>query len=117
MTDPNASRDSLTQQLFGALPPRARAILLYILMFPLAIAVSGMLLQVNVGSLIQETLSKSRKETVDIVSQMLASRVDKLELKLEESNNNTARLREADSQLDKRLSLVERDVEMLKRKQ
>lgn len=117
MNDPATnSRDGLVQQLFGALPPRARALLLYFLMFPIAIAISGMLLQVNVGSLIQESLSKSRKETVDIVNQMLAARVDKLEQKIEDGNNDLARLRDVDNNLDKRLMLVERDVEQLKRR-
>jgi hypothetical protein len=90
--------------------------MLYLLMFPLAIAISGMLLQVNVGSLIQESLSKSRKETVDIVSQMLAARVDKMEAKIEAGGADFLQMRDETNELDKRLTLVEREVEQLKRR-
>lgn len=89
---------------------------MWFLMFPIAIAVSGMLLQVNVGALIQDSLKQSRGETVDIVNRMLTQKVDQLDNKIEKFQDGLNAQIFIAKDLDKRLTLVERDVEEIKKR-
>lgn len=90
---------------------------MWFLMFPIAIAISGMLLQVNVGSLIQDSLRQSRGQTVDIVGQMLKEQITKLDDQLEDVQRSLAAQNDRYGSLDKRLTLVERDLEYIKSEQ
>lgn len=113
--DAPTNRTGMIKELFGALPPLARSILMWMLVFPIAVSISGMLLQVNVGALIQDSLKQSRGQTVDLVGEMLRERLTKLDSKIDDIQEaiQGQTLKYAD--LDKRLSLVEREQELLRR--
>lgn len=113
MSDNLPQRQGLLKEIFGALPPLARTILMWFLLFPLAIAISGMLLQVNVGAIIQDALKKSRGETVDIVGEMLRERIENLDDRMTSIEGSISGQGIKYFDVEKRLTLVERDVEVL----
>lgn len=111
MSENPTPQAGFVRELMGALPPLARTVLMWTIMLPLAIAISGMLLQVNVGALIQESLRQSRGQTVDIVGDLLKERITKLDETLDDVEEALKAQRQQYSEFDKRLTLVERDVE------
>jgi uncharacterized protein YlxW (UPF0749 family) len=115
MSDDSPNRAGMLKELFGALPPLARTILMWMLLFPIAVAISGMLLQVNVGALIQDSLKQSRGQTVDVVSEMLRERLAKLDKQIDDIQESIQGQALKYADLDKRLTLVEREQEIIRR--
>lgn len=100
--------ESFVKELLNMLPKPARTVLLWIIMFPLALAIGGMLLQVNVGALIQSAVNRSvsetRSDTVDIVNTMLNDRINSLDHRMAVMEE-TMRLQ--GDKTDKRLARLE----------
>lgn len=75
-----------TTELLEMLPPTARTILLWILVPPIGLSIAGMILQVNVGAMINNavdvSMKRSRGETVEIVGDALAVRMNGLDARL-----------------------------------
>lgn len=92
MTDEEKREDtrSLVTQLISDMPPLAKTVLMWFLMFPIAIAISGMLLQVNVGAIIQGTLLETRENTVGIVGDMLTDRFVAIDARLAQIETSVA---------------------------
>lgn len=115
MSDDSPKPTGMLKELFSQLPPVARTILMWMLLFPIAVAISGMLLQVNVGALIQDSLRQGRTQTVDVVSEMLRERLAKLDKQIDDIQDSIQGQALKYADLDKRLSLVEREQEILRR--
>jgi PBP1b-binding outer membrane lipoprotein LpoB len=65
----------MVQMLLHDMPPWQKSILSFFMIVPLALALSGLVLQVNVGSIIQalinEQLTRSREQTVGTITTSL----------------------------------------------
>lgn len=108
MSERPEERQTFIKELLGLMPPNARAVLMWLLMFPLAIAISGLLLNVNVGSLIERSVSKTRTETVDIVGQMLYEKLNRLDNQVSAIDEAIKRQGIRYWEMDKRLTYLER---------
>lgn len=66
-------QEGIIYTILDGMHPNIKAIVFSILAVPLVISASGMLLQVNVGSIIQKVVDESFKEPVAYMAQMEAS--------------------------------------------
>ena len=107
----------MVQQLLRDMPPVAKTVLMWFLLFPVALAISGMLLQVNVGAIIQASLMQSRDQTVDVVGTMLTEKMADMERRLaavENASTSSIKYGGQIDTLDKRVTTVEQQVRQLR---
>lgn len=104
MADRNDAPMGVIQMILSGMPAWQKSILTLFMIAPLVLALSGMILQVNVGAIIQaivsEQLTKSREQTVsavkgDIVAQtktvsdMLSQAISRMDALERRTDQNT----------------------------
>lgn len=128
MTDKN---QGIIQMVLDGMHPTIKAILFGCLAFPLFLALSGMILNLNVGSIIQKKLDANSDQTVTAIESAMSAQVSDMSRRLDgfidTSNRQNAELRAAMqavsieltrnsqqlSSVDERLSMVENVVDKI----
>lgn len=110
--------DGFASSFFHDMPPWARAIVFGLTAIPVAVAVSGMILNVNVGSYLDTymeiQLERQRTETEQVADKIITaigSRISIVEKRIEQIVIEAA---QADMELAKRLQIVESDIRDVK---
>lgn len=104
----DSERKGIIHMVLDGMNPTVKAIVFSLLAFPVFLALSGKIVDINVGAIITSELERSREKTVSSVRHSIDSRVDELSKTISDYQISTMReISELKVSVDKALEGVD----------